>query len=236
MSLPKIAKVSYELVVPSTKKKIKYRPFLVKEEKVLILAQESGDQKEMARSIKDVIDACVLTRGFKVDELSTFDVEYIFLNIRGRSVGEDVQVIITCPDDGVTKVDYTIYLDDIEVVYSEDHVQTIALDDTYSVKMKYPTMEMVMEAEGGDVTVQQSLELIAGCIDQIYTEEESWAASDSSTEELTEWIEDLEPKQFQQLERFFETMPKLSHTITVRNPETGVDNEILLEGLGSFFA
>lgn len=236
MSLPKIAKVSYELVVPSTKKKIKYRPFLVKEEKVLILAQESGDQKEMARSIKDVIDACVLTRGFKVDELSTFDVEYIFLNIRGRSVGEDVQVIITCPDDGATKVDYTIYLDDIEVVYSEDHKQTIALDDTYSVKMKYPTMEMVMEAEGGDVTVQQSLELIAGCIDQIYTEEESWAASDSSTEELTEWIEDLEPKQFQQLERFFETMPKLSHTITVRNPETGVDNEIVLEGLGSFFA
>jgi len=235
MSLPKIAKVSYELVVPSTGKKIKYRPFLVKEEKVLILAQESGSQKEMARSIKDVIDACVLTRGFKVDELSTFDVEYIFLNIRGRSVGEDVEVIITCPDDGETKVNHTIFLDDIDVVFQDDHEQTIKLDDSYSIKMKYPTMEMVMEAEG-DVSVQQSLELIAGCIDQIFSEEESWAASESSTEELTEWIEELEPKQFQKLERFFETMPKLSHTITIRNPETGVDNEILLEGLGSFFA
>lgn len=236
MSLPKIAKVSYELVVPSTGKKIKYRPFLVKEEKVLILAQESGDQVEMARSIKDVIDACVLTRGFKVDTLSTFDVEYIFLNIRGRSVGEDVDVIITCPDDGETKVDYTIFLDDIQVVFSDDHKQTIELDDTYSIKMKYPTMEMVMQADAESVSVQQSLELIAGCIDQIYTEEESWAASDSSPEELTEWIEDLEPKQFQKLEQFFETMPKLSHTITVRNPETGVDNDIVLEGLGSFFA
>lgn len=235
MSLPKIAKVSYELVVPSTGKKIKYRPFLVKEEKVLILAQESGSQREMARSIKDVIDACVLTRGFKVDELSTFDVEYIFLNIRGRSVGEDVEVIITCPDDGETKVNHTIFLDDIDVVFQDDHEQTIKLDDSYSIKMKYPTMEMVMEAEG-DVSVQQSLELIAGCIDQIFSEEESWAASESSPEELTEWIEELEPKQFQKLERFFETMPKLSHTITIRNPETGVDNEILLEGLGSFFA
>ena len=235
MSLPKIAKVSYELVVPSTGKKIKYRPFLVKEEKVLILAQESGSQREMARSIKDVIDACVLTRGFKVDELSTFDVEYIFLNIRGRSVGEDVEVIITCPDDGETKVNHTIFLDDIDVVFQDDHEQTIKLDDSYSIKMKYPTMEMVMEAEG-DVSVQQSLELIAGCIDQIFSEEESWAASESSIEELTEWIEELEPKQFQKLERFFETMPKLSHTITIRNPETGVDNEILLEGLGSFFA
>ena len=210
MSLPKIAKVSYELVVPSTGKKIKYRPFLVKEEKVLILAQESGDQVEMARSIKDVIDACVLTRGFKVDTLSTFDVEYIFLNIRGRSVGEDVDVIITCPDDGETKVDYTIYLDDIQVVFSDDHKQTIELDDTYSIKMKYPTMEMVMQADAENVSVDQSLELIAGCIDQIYTEEESWAASDSSPEELIAWIEDLE-KQFEKLEHFFETMPKLSH-------------------------
>jgi len=236
MSLPKIAKVSYELVVPSTGKKIKYRPFLVKEEKVLILAQESGDQVEMARSIKDVIDACVLTRGFKVDTLSTFDVEYIFLNIRGRSVGEDVEVIITCPDDGETKVEHTIFLDDIDVVFSDDHEQTIQLDDTYSIKMKYPTMEMVMQADAENVSVQQSLELIAGCIDQIYTEEESWAASESTPEELTEWIEDLEPKQFQKLERFFETMPKLSHTITIRNPVTGVDNDIVLEGLGSFFA
>lgn len=236
MALPKIAKITHELVVPSTGKKIKYRPFLVKEEKVLILAQESGNQKEMARAIKDVISACVQTRGFKVDELATFDVEYIFLNIRGNSVGGDVEVMITCPDDEKTKVPVTIYLDEISVSIDDDHSQTIKLDDTYSIKMKYPTMDMVMDAETDDVTVEQSLELIANCIDQIYTEEESWAASDSSTKELVAWVEELEPKQFQSLESFFETMPKLSHTIEVVNPETQVTNSIVLEGLGSFFA
>lgn len=236
MALPKIAKVTYELIVPSTGKKIKYRPFLVKEEKVLILAQESGSQLEMARAIKEVIASCVMTRGFKVDELATFDIEYIFLHIRGTSVGGDVEVIITCPDDEVTTVPVTIYLDEIEVVTGEGHDKNIKLDDTYSVLMKYPSMEMVMGADTDNVTVEQSLELIAGCIDQIYSEEESWTSSDSTTEELVAWIEELEPKQFQKLETFFETMPKLSHTITVKNPETQVDNEIVLEGLGSFFA
>ena len=236
MSLPKIAKVTFELVVPSSGKKLKYRPFLVKEEKVLILAQESGNQKEMARAIKEVIDACVLSRGFKVDELATFDIEYIFLNIRGRSVGEDVEVIITCPDDGVTKVNHTIFLDEIKVVFDEEHSATVSIDDTYSVKMKYPTMEEVMETDTDNVTVEQSLGLIAGCIDQIYSEEESWAAADSSPEELVAWVEELDPQQFAKLEKFFTTMPKLTHTINVINPETGVNNEIVLEGLGSFFA
>ena len=235
MSLPKIAKVTFELVVPSSGKKLKYRPFLVKEEKVLILAQESGNQKEMARAIKEVIDACVLSRGFKVDELATFDIEYIFLNIRGRSVGEDVEVIITCPDDGVTKVNHTIFLDEIKVVFDEEHSATVSIDDTYSVKMKYPTMEEVMETDTDNVTVEQSLGLIAGCIDQIYSEEESWAAADSSPEELVAWVEELDPQQFAKLEKFFTTMPKLTHTINVINPETGVNNEIVLEGLGSFF-
>lgn len=236
MTLPKIAKVTHELVIPSSGKKIKYRPFLVKEEKVLILAQESGNQSEMARAIKEVINACVLTRGFKVDELATFDIEYIFLNIRGQSVGADVEVIVTCPDDGVTTVPVTIFLDEIRVVIDDSHKDTITLDDTYSVKMRYPTMEMVMEADVENISVEQSLSLIAGCIDQIYSEEESFAASDSTEKELLEWIEDLEPKQFQKIEEFFTTMPKLSHTLKVQNPETGVINEIVLEGLGSFFA
>lgn len=236
MSLPKIAKISHELVVPSTGKKIKYRPFLVKEEKVLILAQETGSQVEQARAIKEVIEACVLTKGFNVDELATFDIEYIFLNIRGKSVGESVEVLVTCPDDEVTQVPVTIYLDEIKVVTNDHHVKEISLDDTYSVQMKYPTMEMIMEADVENVSVEQSLELIANCIGQIYSEEESHAASDSTTAELVAWVEDLEPKQFAKLEEFFTTMPKLSHTITVKNPETGVDNEIVLEGLGSFFA
>ena len=236
MSLPKIAQVTHELVIPSSGKKIKFRPFLVKEEKVLILAQESGSQPEMIRAIKDVIDACVITRGFKVDELATFDIEYIFLSIRGRSVGEDVDVVVTCPDDEVTKVDVTIYLSDIEVVFDEDHSTKVKLDDVYSLQMKYPTMEMVMGADVDNVSVEQSIELIADCIEQIFTEEESWAASDSTKEELVSWVESLQPKQFAEVEKFFTTMPKLSHTVTVLNPKTGVKNEIVLEGLGSFFA
>ena len=236
MALPKIAKITYELVIPSTGKKIKYRPFLVKEEKVLILAQESGSQTEMTRAIKDVISACVQTRGFKVDQMATFDIEYVFLNIRGRSVGESVDVIVTCPDDGKTTVPVTIYLDEIEVIFDEHHEANIKLDDTYSVQMKYPTMEQVMEADAENISVQESLELIAKCIDQIYSEEESFAASDSSLKELVSWVEDLEPKQFAKLENFFTTMPKLSHTITVMNPETDVESSVVLEGLGSFFA
>jgi len=236
MALPKIAKITYELVIPSTEKKIKYRPFLVKEEKVLILAQESGSQTEMTRAIKDVISACVQTRGFKVDQLATFDIEYVFLNIRGRSVGESVDVIVTCPDDGKTTVPVTIYLDEIKVIFDESHETNIKLDDTYSVQMKYPTMEQVMEADAENISVQESLELIAKCIDQIYSEEESFAASDSSLKELVSWVEDLEPKQFAKLENFFTTMPKLSHTINVMNPETDVESSVVLEGLGSFFA
>ena len=236
MALPKIAKITYELVIPSTGKKIKYRPFLVKEEKVLILAQESGSQTEMTRAIKDVISACVQTRGFKVDQMATFDIEYVFLNIRGRSVGESVDVIVTCPDDGKTTVPVTIYLDEIEVIFDEHHEANIKLDDTYSVQMKYPTMEQVMEADAENISVQESLELIAKCIDQIYSEEESFAASDSSLKELVSWVEDLEPKQFTKLENFFTTMPKLSHTINEMNPETDVESSVVLEGLGSFFA
>ncbi len=236
MSLPKIAKVTHELTIPSTGKKIKYRPFLVKEEKVLILAQESGAQLEQVRAIKDVISACVQTRGFKVDELATFDIEYIFLNIRGTSVGGDVELVITCPDDGETKVDVQVFLDEIQVEFDEEHSDTVVIDSEYSIKMKYPSMEMVMATDIEAVSVEQSLELIAGCIDQIYTEEESWAGSDSTKEELIAWLEELEPKHFQTIEKFFETMPKLSHTIEVLNPKTGVKNEIVLEGLGSFFA
>ena len=236
MALPKVAKITHELVIPSSGKKIKFRPFLVREEKVLILAQESGSQTEMARAIKEVISACVQSRGFKIDDLSTFDIEYVFLNIRGKSVGEEVEIVVTCPDDGETTVPTTVYLDDIKVIIDEAHSRDIKLDDTLSLRMKYPTIEMVMETNTDDVGVQDSLELIAGCIDMIYSEEESWAASDSTLKELTEWVEELEPKQFQEIEHFFSTMPKLSHTITVLNPKTGVKSDIVLEGLGSFFA
>ena len=236
MSLPKVARITHEMVVPSTGKKVKFRPFLVKEEKVLILAQESGDQGEMARAIKEVISACVQTKGFSVDDLATFDLEYIFLNIRGRSVGEEVEVIITCPDDEKTTVPVTILLGDIKVITNEEHNKDIKLDDVLSLRMKYPTIEMVMESNIDTVGIEDSLGLICDCIDVIYSEEESWVGSDSTKAELMSWIEELEPKQFGAIEAFFTTMPKLSHTIKVTNPVTGVENDIVLEGLGSFFA
>ena len=169
-------------------------------------------------------------------QLATFDIEYIFLAIRGRSVGEDVEVVVTCPDDGVTTVPVTIYLSDIGVVIDESHSNQVKLDDEYSVEMKYPTMEMAMGADIEDISVEQSFKLIANCIGQIYSAEESFAASDSTEDELVEWVESLQPKQFQKLEEFFLTMPKLSHTLKVTNPKTKVENEIVLEGLGSFFA
>ena len=236
MALPKVARITHEMVIPSTGKKVKFRPFLVKEEKVLILAQESGNQSEMARAIKEVIEACVLTKGFSIDSLATFDLEYAFLNIRGKSVGEEVEVIITCPDDGKTTVPVTIFLGDIKVIKDDSHTKQIKLDDVLSLQMKYPTIEMVMESKVDNVGIEESLGLICDCIDVIYSEEDSWSGSDSTREELMAWIEELEPKQFQEIESFFSTMPKLSHTINVTNPVTGVESPILLEGLGSFFA
>ena len=238
MPLPKIATPSYELVVPSTKKKIKYRPFLVKEEKVLIIAMESQDNKQIANAIKDVLSACILSKGVKVNDLSTFDIEYLFLNIRGKSVGEEVEVMVTCPDDGETQVPTTINLDDIKVNINEDHTPDIKLDDHYTLRMKYPSMEEVIKtnfAVGGELKVDDTFKLIASCVDQVFSEDESWAASDCTKKELSQFIDSLNSKQFKEVERFFETMPKLSHKIKVTNPKTEVESEIVMEGLQSFF-
>ena len=238
MPLPKINTPTYELEIPSTNKKIKYRPFLVKEEKILIIAMESEDPKQITDAIKTVITNCVITKGIKVDDLSTFDIEYLFLNIRGKSVGETVEVLITCPDDNITQVPVSINLDDIKVEVNKDHSKDIKLDENTSIRMKYPSMlEFVRNNFGsGDVTVDDSFDLIISCIEQIYTEEESWTSSDFTKNELLEFIEQLNSKQFKQIEKFFETMPKLSHTVKIKNPETGVESEVILEGLTSFFA
>ena len=238
MPLPKISAPSYELVIPSSKKKIKYRPFLVKEEKVLILALESQDTKQIANAVKDVISHCILTRGIKVEKLSTFDIEYLFLNIRGKSVGEEVEIMITCPDDGKTQVPTMINLDDIQVSIDKDHSTDIKLDDEYTLRMKYPSMDEFIKTNfaSGEVDVEDTFKLVSSCIDQVYSEEESWASADCTKKELSDFVESLNSKQFKSIEKFFETMPKLKHTITVVNPETKVENEIVLEGLQSFFA
>ena len=238
MPLPKIATPTYELEIPSLKKKIKYRPFLVKEEKILIIALESQDNKQIANAVKNVISNCILTKGVKVDDLATFDIEYLFLNIRGKSVGETVEVLVTCPDDGVTQVPVSINLDEIEVEMSEDHSRDVKLDDQLIMRMKYPSMAEFVKNNFGseDVTVDDSFDLICACIDQIYNQEESWNAKDFTKKELIEFIEQLNSKQFKEIEKFFETIPKLSYTIAVRNPNTEVESEVVLEGLTSFFA
>ena len=237
MPLPKIATPTYELVIPSTKKKIKYRPFLVKEEKVLIVAMESEDTKQIASAVKDVIKNCIITRGVKVEQLSTFDIEYLFLNIRGKSVGEEVEVLVTCPDDGETKVPVVIALDDIEVQFDKSHSRDIRLDDTLVMRMKYPSMEEFVKNNFSvsDVNLDETFNVIMSSIEQIYNEEESWTTKDCTKKELREFVEGLSSKQFKDIENFFTTMPKLSHNITVTNPNTGVDNEVVLEGLASFF-
>lgn len=238
MPLPKITTPIYELEIPSLKKKIRYRPFLVKEEKILIIALESEDSKAIANAVKNVISNCILSKGIKVDDLSTFDIEYLFLNIRGKSVGETVDVLITCPDDETTQVPMSINLDEISVEENPKHSRDIKLDDTLTLRMKYPSMTEFIKNNfdsGDDVSVDDTFDLIISCIEQIYSEEESWTASDSTKKELLEFVEQLSSKQFKEIEKFFDTMPKLSHTIKVKNPKTGVESEVVLEGLSAFF-
>ena len=238
MPLPKISTPTYELVIPSTGKKVKYRPFLVKEEKILIIAMESEDSGQIASAVKDVISSCILTRGVKVNELATFDIEYLFLNIRGKSVGEEVEVLVTCPDDGTTKVPTVINLDEIQVEVDEDHSKDIKLDDRLTLRMKYPSMDEFVKNNFalGDVGIDDTFDIITSSIEQVYDEEESWSAKDCTKKELKEFVEQLSSKQFKEIENFFATMPKLSHKIVVTNPNTGTDNQVILEGLGSFFA
>jgi hypothetical protein len=240
MPLPKINTPTYELVLPSTGKKIKYRPFLVREEKILIMAMESEDMTEITNAIVQILSDCILTKDVKVESLATFDIEYLFLNVRAKSVGETVDVNITCPDDGETQVETSINIDSIKVQKTRGHKNIIKLDDELSMKLRYPSLEQFVEnnfeTSEGVSEVGQSLSMITSCVDMIYNAEESWEASDYSKKELDEFIGQLNTKQFKQIEKFFTTMPKLSHKIAVKNPKTGVESEVVLEGLASFFS
>ena len=242
MPLPKINTPTYELTLPSNRKKVRYRPFLVREEKILVLALESEDQKQITDAIIQIIGDCLITKNVDVTKLPTFDIEYLFLNVRSKSVGESVEVNITCPDDGKTKVETSINIDDIKVVKSKDHKLIVKLDEKYSMKLKYPSLDQFIEnnfdfemAEPNE-SVSAAMSMLSSCIDIIYDEEESWDASESTKEELDEFIDQLNTKQFQEVEEFFRTMPKLSHKLKVTNPQTGVESEVVLEGLASFFS
>jgi len=239
MPLPKINTPTYQLTLPSNNKKIKYRPFLVREEKILILALESGDAKQISSSIVEIMADCIETKGVDITKLPSFDIEYLFLNIRAKSVGETVDVVITCPDDKKTTVDTSINIDDIKIKKTPGHKNIIKLDDKYSMKLKYPSMQQFIDAnfdtdeEGSQVA--QSISMLSTCIDMIYDDEESWDAADSSPDELNSFIEQLNTKQFKEVESFFETMPKLEHIVEVTNPKTGKTSKVKLEGLASFF-
>ena len=239
MPLPKIATPTYELVLPSTDQTIQFRPFLVKEEKLLVLALESEDNKQITTAIKSVLKNCVLTKGIKVEQLPTFDIEFLFLNIRGKSVGEELEVNIVCPDDETTQVTVDINLDDIQVQKNEEHNKQIKLDDNLMMEMKYPSLDQFIKNNfdfNEKNQMDQSFQLIASCIDKIYSEEEVWATADCTKKEVNDFLEQMNSGQFKLIETFFETMPKLSHTISVTNPKTKVESDVVLEGLASFFA
>jgi len=238
MPLPNISTPTYELELPSSGKSIKYRPFLVREEKLLVLAMESEDTKQITNAVKEVIKNCIQTKGIKIETLPTFDIEYIFLNIRGKSVGEELEVNLICPDDEQTTVLTKINVEDIKVKKDSDHNAKINVDDTIIMEMKYPSLDEFIR-DNFDVqssTIEKSFEIIASCIDKIYNEEEVWSAADVTKKELMEFLDQMNSSQFKKVEKFFETMPKLIHEVKVTNPKTGVESTIVLEGLSSFFA
>ena len=239
MPLPTISTPTYHLELPSTKEIIDYRPFLVKEEKLLVLALESEDTKQITTAIKQVIKGCIKTKGIKVETLPTFDIEFLFLNIRGKSVGEEVEVNIIAPDDDTTSIPVTIPIDTIKVKENEEHTKQIKVDDDLMMEMKYPSLDQFIKSnfdfkEGNNM--EQSFDLIATCIDKVFNEEEVWSTADCTKKEIVGFLEQMNTQQFREIEKFFETMPKLSHEIEVTNPKTKVKSTVVLEGLSSFFA
>ena len=240
MPLPTIETPTYELKLYSSNKKVKYRPFLVKEEKVLIIALESKDQSAITNAVKEVLKKCILTKGIDVDNLPTFDIEHLFLNIRAKSIGEDIKLTVSCPDDNETKVPVTIYVDEIKVNKPRGHTKDVVLDDKMTLRMKYPSLNQFIEnnfdtEDEAETMVDKTFKVVADCMDTIFTGEDAWDAKDYTPSERLEFVEQLNSQQYKKVEKFFSTMPKLSHKIEVVNPNTKKKGSIILEGLADFF-
>jgi len=231
MPLPELVTPVYSLTVPSTKKKIKYRPFLVKEQKVLIVAMESQDQEQILDAITQNLKNCILTR-VKIDDLALFDIEYIFLQIRARSISEELELKIICPDDGETEVNVKILVDDIEVDFPKGHINKFKLNDDVTVVMRYPNLEYFAKINFSNQQVDP-YDLVAQCISKVYVGEDDTGSF--TFNEARDWVETLTSSQFEDIQAFFNTMPTLRHTLKVRNPKTKVENEINIEGLADFF-
>ena len=236
MALPTMDLPTYELEIPSTKKKIRYRPFLVKEEKVLLLAIESNDDKNIRDAVLGLLKACIQSR-VKIENLATFDLEYIFLNIRAVSVGEIVEMNVTCQDDEETQVRYNLNLTEAQVIFPEGHSNKIMLTDTTGVIMKYPSFDRFVNGQFGDGSVDEDevIKIIAESIDQIFQGEEVYDDSTTSKKEFIQFVESLTNQQLEKVQQFFETSPRLEKTIKVTNPKTGVESQYTLRGLQSFF-
>ena len=233
MTLPIINTPTYELTVPSTKEKITYRPFLVKEEKILLTAMETGGEQDMVLALKQIVNNCLLSE-IDIDHLATFDLEYIFLNLRSKSVGEVATINITCPDDEETQVPVEIPLDEVEVTFPEGHSNKVELTDTIGLTMKYP--DFTLASETRETNTEYLFDMIKGCIAQITEGETVHERVDFNEKELDTFLDSLSTKQLEGVQNFFETMPKLSHEITVTNPKTKKENKVTLEGLDAFFA
>jgi hypothetical protein len=236
MALPKLNVPEYNTKIPSTGVQVKYRPFLVKEEKLLFLAMETGEQADMITAVKNILKNC--TNYKNVDKLSTFDIEYLFLQIRTRSVGENVEVNITCPDDGETEVPVTIPLDEINIITDPKHTKELKLTDDVILTMGYPSLDLFIKINfvGETPGIEQVFDLAASCAESIADENQVYLCKDTPKKELIEFFENMNTKQFQMVQDFFDTMPKLSYEVKVTNPKTKKENTILLEGLSAFFA
>ena len=236
MALPTMDLPTYELEIPSSKKKIKIRPFLVKEEKILLLALESDDEKNIKQAVLNLLKACIQSR-VKVENLSTFDLEYIFLNIRAISVGEVVEILITCQDDEETKVKYNLNLTDVNVIFPEGHTNKIMLNDNTGVIMKYPSFDDFVEGQFANKEYNEDgvIKIIANSIDQIFQDEEVYDESTTNKKEFIQFVESLTKEQLEKIQAFFESAPRLEHKFKITNPNTGVESEYTLRGLQSFF-
>ena len=236
MALPVLNTPKFKLKLPSDNRVVNFRPFLVKEEKILLIATETGEQAELITAIKNIIKACTDIKD--VEQLSTFDIEFVFLQIRTKSVGESVDVSVTCPDDGETQVDVSIPLDQIKVIKTKGHKKEIKLSEEVVLTMKYPSLDIFVEMnlQPEDVGVDQVFRMAASCIDSIADVEQVYDCKDLPKEEITSFLDQMTSDQFKKVQDFFETMPKLSHTLKVTNPNTKVESEVKLEGLASFFA
>jgi len=236
MALPKLTTPTYELEIPSTDAKIKYRPFLVKEEKILMMAMESKKNPDIVQAVKDIVSECTFNK-IDLSDLPMFDVEYIFLQIRSKSVGEVSKLKLLCPDDGVTYADLELDLSEVKVQVGDDHTNKITLDNGMGMIMKYPTIDSFKDSGIQDINATNMLEVISACILQIYEEEgkKTYEPKDQTQKELTDFIEQLTTKQFQNVQSFFDTMPKLKHTVKITNPKTKKESEIVLSGLNDFF-